>query len=423
MKETNTMSRRTFLRKGAAGAALPLMLPAAARGASEKITLGCIGVGPQGAGVMRNFLRHRTARVVAVCDVQRPRREAARDLVNKHYGDTGCAMYTDFRELLAREDIDAVSIASPDHWHVLHAIHAARAGKDMYVEKPLGLSLAELQALRHEIHANGCRFQFGTQQRSSRNFQQACELVRNGYIGELKTMKVGAPASIPGGELTPAPVPDWLDYDLWLGPAREAPFAENRIINNYWWHMSDYALGFVAGWGIHHVDIAQWGNGADGSGPVEIEGTGEFPEEGVRDCATGWDIRCRYANGVDMHFTDNNRNPQGVIFEGTEGRVYVRRGVLETEPASLLRVNPKPGEIHLDESRDHTGNLLDCIRSRRPAVCNIDTAVASDIICHLSNIAMRTGRKLRWDPDKECFIDDRDAARFLKRAMRAPWRL
>ena len=433
MVKKNRITRRGFLKQAAGaaalGAAFPYIIPASARRAdahvapSNRVTVGCIGVGPQGNGVMGGYLNRPDAQVVAVCDVKRPCREDTKARVDKRYGDTGCAMYTDFRELLARADIDAVSIASTDHWHVLHALYAVRAGKDTYVEKPLGLSLAEEIALRNAVQQHGRVFQFGTQQRSSRNFRFACELVRNGRIGQLHTIRVGSPASIPSDVYPTMPVPDWVDYDLWLGPAPWAPYTDNRISNSHWWHISDYALGFVAGWGIHHVDIAQWGNGTDDTGPVEIEGSGVFPAEGMCDCATAWNVSMKYANGVTLDYTDEGKNTHGILFEGSEGQVYVRRSFMDATPKSLLDSVIGPDEIHLYESDDHQGNFIDCVKSRAKTVCPIEVTVRSDTLCHLSDIAMRLGRKLRWDPRAERFIDDEEANRRLTRAMRAPWRL
>jgi len=429
-KET---SRRRFLantgRALAGAAALPCLVPSSALGAggsvapSNRVTVASIGVGPQGSGLLRAALGHGEAHVIAVCDVQAPRREQACGIVNQHYGNQDCATYNDFRELLARDDLDAVIIASPDHWHVPHGVAAAKAGKDMYIEKPLMLSLSQGQALRDAVQRYGRVYQYGTQQRSGREFRFACELVRNGRIGELHTIKVGAPASRVSENIEPMPVPDWVDYDLWLGPAPQAPFSEKRIINNYWWHHTDYALGFVAGWGIHHVDIAQWGNAADLTGPVEVEGTGVFPEDGFCDCATKWNIMMRYANGVVLDYTDNAQHAQGIRFEGTKGWVYVRRGHLDAEPKALLEAQLGPGEIHLYESRSHMGNFLECVRTRARTISPIDVAVRSDMICHLSDIAMRLGRPLRWDPVAERFVDDAEANRRLTRAMRAPWRV
>ena len=428
-REKPLPTRRTFLRRTAAAVALPTIIPAAVRGAegtvppSERITVGCIGAGPRGTDVMGGFLGRPDAQVVAVCDVKQPCREAAKARIDEHYGNQDCAMYTDFREIVARDDIDAYLIASTDHWHVLHGLAVARAGKDMYLEKPMGLSVTEDRALRDACQAHGTVFQFGTQQRSDEKFLKACELVRNGVIGELKTIKVGAPASVRLGDVTPAPVPDWIDYDLWLGQAPWAPFSEERVSNTHWWHNSHYAIGFVAGWGIHHVDIAQWGNGTDDTGPVEIEGTGVYPEEGFCDCAVEYDLDCTYANGVRMSFTDNTKNQQGVVFEGTDGKIYVRRNHIEAEPASLLDVPLGDSAVRLYKSDHHAGNFLDCVKSRAKTVCPIETAVRSDTICHISDIAMRLGRKLRWDPKEERFVDDDAANRMLTRAMREPWRL
>jgi len=423
------LTRRSFLKRSAVVAAAPLILPCRAGArrsqveANDLINIGCIGNGPQGTGLMRGVLGHAQARVVAVCDVNRLRRDAAKQTVDQQYGNTDCATYNDFRELLARDDIDGVVIATPDHWHVPVGVYAAKAGKDMYIEKPLMLSLSQGQVLRDTIQRCGRVYQYGTQQRSSREFRFACELVRNGRIGELKRIKVGSPASIVSETIAPGPVPDWLDYDLWLGPAPWAPFSEKRIVNAYWWHKSDYALGFVAGWGIHHVDIAQWGEGADLTGPVEVEGTGVFPAEGFCDCATKWNVIMRYADGVILDYTDEGQNRHGITFEGTEGWVYVARGVIDAKPKKLLESVFGPGDLRLYESKDHIGNYLDCIRSRARTVCPIEVAIRSDMICHLSDIAMRLERKLRWDPDNERFVDDDAANRMLTRAMRSPWQI
>jgi len=427
------MTRREFLKKAgtgtAAGIAFPYVIPSSALGAnngvapSNRIAVGCIGVGPQGTGLMSAALGHPEAQVVAVCDVNALRREAARNAVNSRYNNSDCVVYNDFRELLAREDIDAVIIAAPDHWHVPLGVAAAEAGKDMYIEKPLMLSLSQGQALRRAIERNGRVFQYGTQQRSSREFRFACELVHNARIGELRTIKVGSPASVVSETLTASPVPEWLDYDLWLGPAPWAPFSEKRIINAYWWHNSDYALGFVAGWGIHHVDIAQWAVGADASGPIEVEGSGEFPAVGFCDCAVKWNVQMRYADGVILDYTDEGQNRHGIRFEGTEGWIHVARGLLEASSPKLLESRFGPGDVRLYKSLNHMGNFLECVRTRARTVCPIDVAVRSDMICHLSDIAMRLGRKLRWHPARERFVNDVQADRMLTRAMRSPWQV
>ncbi|MHC4170761.1 MAG: Gfo/Idh/MocA family protein, partial [Planctomycetota bacterium] len=257
----NTSNRRQFLRQAAGAAAgavaLPYVVSSSALGAagavapSERITVGAVGVGPQGTGVMRNFLRQPDAQVVAVCDVKSNVLKARQDLVNKHYKSTGCKAYKDFREVMARDDIDVILAAPPDHWHVLIALAAVKSGKDVYLEKPMGLSLAQDQALRTAVHRNGRVFQFGTQQRSGRNFRFACELALNGKLGKLHTINVWSPGSNQGGDPTPVSVPEWLDYERWLGPAPFTPYTKDRCSNKLWWFISDYALGFIAGWGIH----------------------------------------------------------------------------------------------------------------------------------------------------------------------------
>jgi len=423
MKKTMPMSRRSFLRGMGAGALAPFIVPASAFGANDRITVGSVGVGPQGRRVLEVFLASADARVVAVCDVNALRLEEARRRVDRYYRARGCGAYTDFRELVRRDDIDVIHCAAPDHWHVLVALEAARVGKDMYVEKPLGLSLTQDQALRDAIHQHGNIFQFGTQHRSEHNFRFACELVRNGRIGRLHTMRVALEASKTARNFPAMPVPAWLDYDRWLGPAPWAPFTENRIVNQYWWHISDYTLGFVAGQNIHFGDIAQWGNCSENTGPVHVEGWGRFPEHGLCDCAIAYNVRHTYANGVTMHFTDDVENPQGVRFEGSEGWVFVDLGYIEAEPKSLLRTVFGPGEERLGDSANHVQNLLDCVRTRRQPICPIDQAVRSDTICHLSDIAMRLGRGLQWNPELEQFVNDAEANRMLHRSMRSPWRL
>ena len=437
--------RRQFLKRAAglpAGAVvLPYIVSASALGnagntaASERITVGCIGVGPQGSGVMGNFLKQKDAQVVAVCDVKSHVLKTAQDNVNKHYEGDGCAAYKDFRELLARDDIDAVLVATPDHWHVLVALAAVRAGKDVYLEKPMGLSLAQDQALRTAVHRHGRVFQFGTQQRSSRNFRFACELVLNGRIGKLHTINVWSPGSSQGGDPTPVPVPEWLDYEMWLGPAPYTPYTKDRCSNALWWFISDYALGFIAGWGVHPLDIALWGGGKKVACPVEIEGKGVWPtDEGVCDTAMNWNVVCKYDSGVTMNGTGDpypekwkNRydrtTSHGTAFEGTEGWVHVDRSGINAHPKELLTTELGPNDIHLYESNNHVRNLLDCVKSRAETICPIDVAVQADIICHISDIAIRLEQKLKWDPKTERFVNNEAANRRLSRTMRSPWTL
>ena len=443
MSRKNT-HRRQFLKHTAstiAGSAVfPFVVSASALGnagnaaPSERITVGCIGVGPQGNGVMGNFLKQKDARVVAVCDVKSHVLKATQDRVNKHYQSTGCATYKDFRKLLARDDIDAVLIATPDHWHVLTALAAVRAGKDVYLEKPMGLSLAQDQALRTAVHRGGRVFQFGTQQRSSRNFRFACELVLNGRLGKLHTINVWSPGSSQGGDPKPVPVPEWLDYEMWLGPAPYTPYTKDRCSNKLWWFISDYALGFIAGWGVHPLDIALWGGGERVACPVEIEGKGVWPTKGICDTAMNWNVVCKYDSGVTMNFTGDpypekwkqrygRTTSHGTAFEGDEGWVHVDRSGINAHPKELLTTEFGPNDIHLYQSNNHVRNLLDCVKSRAETICPIDVAVQADIICHISDIAIRLEQKLKWDPKTERFINNNAANRRLSRAMRSPWTL
>jgi len=444
MRTINEISRRKFLKHAAGAAAgavsFPYVVSSSALGgagnvaASNRITVGCIGVGPQGTGVMRNFLAQKDARVVAVCDVKNHVLQAAQELVNKHYQGTGCAAYNDFRKLIARDDIDVVLAATPDHWHVLVALAAVKAGKDVYLEKPMGLSLAQDQALRAAVHRHGRVFQFGTQQRSNRNFRFACELALNERIGKLHTINVWSPGSSQGGSLEPVPVPQWLDYNMWLGPAPFTPYTKDRCSNKLWWFISDYALGFIAGWGVHPLDIALWGGGEKVACPVEIEGKGVWPTEGVCDTAMNWNVVCKYDSGVTMNFTGDpfpeewkkrygRTTSHGTAFEGTDGWVHVDRSGINAYPKELLTTEFGPNEINLYKSSNHVRNLLDCVKSRNDTICPIDVSVQADIICHISDIAIRLEQKIKWDPKTERFVNNEPANRRLSRPMRSPWTL
>ncbi len=427
--KSSSITRRELLRE-AAVVAFPFVVPSSAlskSGAvapSERITMGTIGVGGQGQPVMRGLMAQAGCHMLAVCDVDSNRLREAQDVVNKQYNNNDCTAYKDYRELLARKDIDAVLIATPDQWHVLQSVETARAGKDIYLEKPLGLSVDEDRALREAVHRYRRVFQFGTQQRSDRNFRFACELVLNGRIGKLHTIIVATPPSRAVDSYPPSPAPPELDYEMWVGPARWMPYTQGVVGTcGRWGHISNFSLGWVTTWGIHHVDIAQWGNDADTTGPVEVEGTGVFPDDGLYDCAVAWDMKLNYANGVTLNFTDNKERRQGVLFQGTEGWVFVKRGAIDAEPKSLLNETIGPDEIRLLVSNDHARNFIDCVRARTTPVSSIGAAVRSDTVCHLSDIAMRLGRKLRWDPQAERFIDDPVANRMLSRSMRSPWHL
>ena len=392
--------------------------------ANDRIVMGFIGMGNQGTAHMGwrggdvpnlnwvepgGFMGSSEVQVVAVCDIDARWRNRARDIVNKYYGNKDCATYKDFRELLVREDIDAVVTATPSHWNAIVDITAAKAGKDIYCEKPMSLTIAEARAMAHAVGRYGRIFQIGTQQRSDRNFRFACELVRNGYIGEVKTVTVGVGGPAGPCNLPAEPVPDYLNWDMWLGPALWRPYHPG-LLRHGWMGYWDYGGGEMTNWGPHHFDIAQWGLGMDDSGPVEI-----IPPDG-KDYKV---LTYKYANGVTM--TRDNAN--GVLFTGTEGKVEVNRGYLRTWPGSLARQKIGSNEIHLYESKSHQANFLSCIRTRRKPASDAETGCRSTTVCHLGNLAYRLKRPLKWDPDNERFIGDEQANRMLSRPMRSGWHL
>ena len=445
-------SRRQFL-GGAlvAGISLPAFAPSSALGLagatapSNRVTLGCIGLGIQGMGNMRTFRGNPETQVVAVCDVHETQRSKAKQSNDDFYSNKDCATYKDFRELMARKEIDAVQITAPDHWHALMALEAVRQGKHMYCEKPMGWSFRAAQAVRKAVKESKVVFQFGTQQRSSGKFRQACELVRNGKIGQLKTILVGVPGSWTCPKQPTEPVPKELDYDLWLGPAPMAPYCYQRCrphvpgdrknLGGYsiWYCISDYCMGMIGNWGVHHLDIAQWGNGSDLSGPTEVEGTGVFPQDMLTDCATGWQVENRYANGVTLVHMDDataKKHPQqvggyghGVLFLGSEGWVHVDRAKIDASSPSLLKLKLAPNELHLFKSDNHHANFIDAVKGVAKPAAPIDIAVKSDMLCNLQQIAIKLRRKLRWDPVQESFVGDAQAQAMLDRPMRAPWKL
>jgi predicted dehydrogenase len=391
--------------------------------------MGCIGVGNMGTSNMKAFLEKPEVQIVAVCDVDATRLEDARSAVNRKYNTKGCAAYGDFRELIARNDIDAVSIAAPDHWHALIAVAAVREGLDVYGEKPLGYSIVEGRAIVDAVHRYGAVWQTGSWQRSVRNFRHACELVRNGRIGKVHTVRVGLPDAYSindNGGYAIAPPPKALDYDFWLGPAPRAPYCPNRCHWNFRW-ISDYAGGQLTDWAGHHCDIAQWGMGTELGSPVEVEGVAGYPRatDGLFDTPTGYRFVCTYAEGFTMIVADRKQQPKGmgVQFEGTDGWIWVDRDGMDASPASLLTSVIGPNEIHLYRSDDHHQNFLDCVRSRETTITPAAVAHHSIMIGHLGMIAMKLGRKVRWDNTAERFLNDAEADRLLSRPMRSPWHL
>jgi predicted dehydrogenase len=390
--------------------------------------MALIGCGSMGRGNLNGFLRQPDVQVLAVCDPDRGRREQVEKEVEQHYAAqtrdgtySGCASYNDFREVLARNDIDAVIQATPDHWHAPIVVAAARAGKDCYGEKPLSLTIREGRVMSDTVARYGAIFQTGSQQRSDGRFRFACELVRNGRIGTVRRVTCGLPTGPTTGIHPTRPVPDGFDYNLWLGPAPWAPYCDKRTHWDFRWIL-DYSGGQLTDWGAHHIDIAHWGLGLQNTGPIEVEGSGEYPTEGLWNAATNYRFVAKYATGVEITVTNDFEN--GVKWEGDDGWVFVNRGRIDAHPKTLLRDTIAPNEITLPQAPGgHRRNFLDCVRSRRDPIAPIEQAHRTISVAHLGNIAMKLGRKVRWDPDREQFIDDSTADRMRDRAMREPWSL
>ena len=393
---------------------------------------------------MNGFLRYDDVRFVAVSDTYSDRRERARAQLNQHYGGQVAEAYGDFRDVLKRDDVDGVVVCTPDHWHVPVALYAARAGKDMYVEKPLGVSMVWAGELRKAVKRFGNVFQYGTQQRSGSAFRRACELVRNGYIGDIERIEAWCPDISEQfnafhvkqyGSTEPVPVPKTLDYDMWTGPAPMRPYTVDRCTCFGTYHCYDFALGFIAGWGAHPLDIAQWGMDLDHTSPVSYEGTGTIPTRGLYDTTSQWDIHCTYANGLPMRFMSERTAKSvvmsyrkkwithGTTFFGTDGWVSVDRTGLYTSDPKLTQVKLKTNEVHLYNSPAQDRNFVDCIKTRKPTISPLESAIRSDTISHMADICVRVGRPIKWDPKREAIIDDRQATQLLNRTMRSPWSL
>ncbi|MBT3380447.1 MAG: Gfo/Idh/MocA family oxidoreductase [Lentisphaerae bacterium] len=434
-------TRRDFLRASAgfgAAAAWPFMWTgrvAAAVPANERITVAAIGTGRMGRGDLGNMLSEAGAQVVAVCDVDANRCSDARRMVEKRYtkrsanGEfTGCKEYHDYREIIARGDVDAVLVCTPDHWHALPAIEAARSGKDVFIQKPMTYTIEEGRVLSDTARQYGRVVQVGSQQRSDQRFRFGCELVRNGRIGTITKVEVGCGIDPRTGNEPVMPVPEGLDYGMWVGPAPWMPYTEKRVHprKGYgrpgWLRTHNYCIGMMTGWGSHHMDIAHWAMDFMETGPVAIDGWAEYADDGAWTVHGDWDVTYAYANGLNIHFGGNRRYKQGVTFHGTEGKVHVRRGRLDAEPKSLLKSTIGPGETHLYRTRgSHMHNFVECIRTRGETAAPVENGHRSCTVCILGDIAARLGRKLHWDPAKEQFLDDETANRMVTRPMRAPW--
>lgn len=450
---TKSISRRSFLKASGVVLAVPTIVPSSVFGKnapSNRINIAGIGLGTRGGGlIMETFVKEQNdVRVVAVCDCFVGRRENLAAEINKHYGAKVCDPVADFRKVLERKDVDGVVIATPDHWHVPLAYYAAQARKDMYVEKPLGVAMAWAWKLRKAVKKNKVIFQYGTQQRSSDEFTRAVELVRNGYIGKIKSVDAWcAGMRTPGGydetfnehyrNTEHVAVPEDLDYEMWTGPAPMKPYTKSRCTEwgSYW--IYDNALGFIAGWGAHPLDIAQWGLDMDHTSPVKYQGNGAMPPQGLFDTIDSWDIHCEYANGIPLHFMSTTvaegvvkqmgrLRPfadHGTTFFGENGWISVNRGALYASTPELQRAKIKEGEKPVYRSASQSRNFVECIKSRKPTINPLESAIRSDTISHISDICIRLGRPIQWDPEKERIIGDKEASKMLDRPMRKPWKM
>lgn len=450
-------TRRRFLRQtGAAvvAAGFPAIVPARVFGKaapSNRINIGAIGNGRISRGHdMPGVWKDDRAQIVAVCDVDARRMEDARVLVNDHYARgagqswNGVRTYRDYRDLLKDPDVDAVLVSTPDHWHALVAVHAVETGRDVYLQKPASLTIAEGRALSNAVHRSGRVFQIGSQQRSSAQFHRAAELVRNGRIGRLTTVLIGLPGDPAGDEEPAMPAPPSLDYEMWLGSTPYVYYTEKRVHPQVgydrpgWLRCEQFGAGMITGWGSHHLDCAHWAMDTEHTGPVEISGRAEFPAKGLWNVHGTFRTEATYANGVKM--VVSGEFPNGIRFEGTEGWIFVSRGneqVTSSDPVAKLKdtqalsaSDPRvlesvigPEGIHLHESHDHHGNWLDCIRSREATIAPVEVAHRSCSACLLHHIAMKTKRTLRWDPVRERFSNDDEANAMLSRPQRAPYTL
>lgn len=432
---SNELSRREFV-KTAATVAVPMIVPSSALGLqgakppSERITMGVIGVGYQARGHLEFLVRHPDVKVLAVCEVDTTRRLGAKKIVDDWYSnDTtykGCDAYNDFRDLIARKDIDAVLIGTPDHWHVIPAVEAMKAGKDVYCEKPLTLTIAEAKVMIDVARKYKTVFQTGSQQRSSKEFRIACEAVRNGRLGKIQQVFVDVGGPSHPCDLPEEPMEPGLDWEMWLGQAPERPYnsvLSPRGIHSFfpnWRAYREYSGGGMTDWGAHHFDIAQWGLGMDESGPVEI-----IPPD---DPTAEVGVRYRYANGVEMIHIHGHKDPDGqtrggVHFVGENGTVYVDRGQLQSWPDSIVKEPLGANEKPLYKSEEHHQNWFDCIRTRKRPICDVEIGARSVTVCHLGNLVYIHRRKLRWDPKRWRFVNDREADTWMDRERRDPWKL
>jgi predicted dehydrogenase len=451
MSQKTTLARRDFL-KGVAvtgGAfSLPTILTSPVFG--DKAPSNRVHVGQIGCGNISNYHAGylggmSDVRVVAVADAYKSRREAAAARWNLRYGGSGVAKaYADFREILARADVDAVIVAAHDNWHTPMSVAAVQAGKDVYCQKPLGLDFGLAGILRKVVREKSRIFQFGTQYRSMGRYRQMVQLVRNGYIGELQRIDVWCRdvsndvnqyAGKPYGSAAELPVPADLDFDTWQGPSPMVPYTADRATCWGGYHCPETSLGFIAGCGIHELGLAQWGNKSDHTSPIRYAGTGSVPKEGIFRTLARWDVTCDYANGVKLRLMDVRtakavaaqylhswHSCDGLIFHGTEGWISDAEGFCSSNP-SLWKQKSKPGDEQLPFSPEHNRNFVDCVKSRQATICPVEMAIRCDAICQLANVAALTGRAIQWDPEQEKIVNDPEAAKMLVRPYREKWKV
>ena len=430
------MKRRHFIQRSAAFSA-PLILPASVLGQggatapSERVTVGLIGCGGQGSGVFNGMLNSKEVQGVAVCDTDSQRANKAKDNVNSRYAKEkesgafkGCDVYGDFRELCERDDIDAVVVGTPDHWHAVAALTALRAGKDVYCEKPITHLFAEGQALYKEVAERKAIFQTGSQQRSDTRFRMAAEVVLNGLIGKIKHVEVGLPkghGSNEEGKIA-QPIPENLDYDMWCGPSKVLPYHKSRLHFNWRWNLA-YGGGQLMDWIGHHNDIAHWGLGLDKSGPVQVEAKNfAYPKKGIYDQPIDYEVLSTYADGYTISIS--NKNKMGTKWIGEDGWVFVSRGKIEASNREWIRESADRGPIKAYKSRDHRMNFIEGVKTRKECICPAETAHRSITPGHLGYVSDALGRPLKWDPAKEMIIGDPEADKLLKMVnYRGDWKL
>lgn len=431
-RRRSTVSRRRFVKAAAASTvAAPWIVPGSALGnanfvaPSERITMGLIGCGGMGNSNLGAFLGQKDCQVLAVCDVDQNHLNRTRDRVNNHYKTNVCKGYEDFRELIARDDIDTILLCTPDHWHAIPAVMAAKSGKDIYGEKPFSHSHAEGVAMCKALKRYGRIWQTGSWQRSQNNFRRGAELVRNGRIGKVHTVEVGLPSGTqnqPNDK--PTDPPPNLNWDMWVGPAPYRPYYPGRYAHFQWRWQLDYGGGQMLDWVGHHNDIAHWGMGFDYSGPVEVEATADWLNNHVWNHPYKYHVISKYPDGSTIKMGSGHHYPMGTKWIGDAGWIYVNRGgVLQASSPDILKEQIGPNEIHLTKSPGHQRQFLDCVKSRRTTLTPGEVAHRSATPGHLGMVALRVGRKIKWDPVNEKIIGDETAQRLLGNAYRSPWTL